>query len=136
MAGKAGLVDILGQLAAGGLGPHGQLLLEEARRAAAAGLPLSVVVLAAALADVAVQEQAGFADNPDTAGEPDRLGTGFLSADEVRELDWLRRRRNQILHYDSTDTTRPFAFDTGQLEGDARRAAHAIAPLLDWLAEG
>lgn len=136
MAVGPGLVGILGQLETGGLGSHGQLLLGEARRAAGAGLSLSVVVLLAALADVAVQEQAGFADNPDSAGEPDRLGTGYLSADEVRELDWLRRRRNQILHHDSPAEARPFALDAAQLEADARRAAHAIAPLLAWLAEG
>lgn len=135
MAVRPGLVGILGQLEAGGLGPHGQLLLEEARRAAVAGLSLSVVVLLAALADVAVQEPT---DLPgDLSGDgPDRLGTGYLSADEVRELDWLRRRRNQILHHDSPDEARPFALDAAQLEGDAARAAHAIAPLLDWLGRG
>ncbi len=29
-----------------------------------------------------------------------QAGHRLLSADEVRELDWLRRRRNQILHHD------------------------------------
>ena len=123
-------------LQAGGLGPHGQLICDEMRRAAEAGLSLCVVVLAATLADLAVQEQTGFAVSADQTGWPDRLGTGYLSADEVRELDWLRRRRNQILHHDSPAEARPFALDAAQLEGDAARAAHAIAPLLDWLAEG
>jgi hypothetical protein len=133
-------------LSAGGLGPHGSLLLAEMQRAAAAGLPLSVLVLAAALADVAVQELPDMSpDMPpnmpdnlsgDAPDGPDRLGTGYLSADEVRELDWLRRRRNQILHHDKAEGQHPFALDTSQLDKDAGRAARALAPLLDWLAGG
>ncbi len=129
-------------LSAGGLGPHGSLLLAEMQRAAAAGLPLSVLVLAAALADVALQELPDMPpDMPDNlSGDapdgPDRLGTGYLSADEVRELDWLRRRRNQILHHDKAEGQHPFALDTSQLDRDAGRAARALAPLLDWLAGG
>lgn len=125
----------LPRLAEGGLGPHGRLLLDEMRSAAAAGLPVSLVVLAAALANVAVHETGDMPAYPlGQTGQPDRLGTGFLSADETRALDWLRRRRNQILHHDSPDDARPFVPDPAQLEADARRAAHAIAPLLDWLA--
>jgi len=122
-------------LQAGGLGPHGQLICDEMRRAAEAGLSLCVVVLAATLADLAVQEQTGFAVSADQTGWPDRLGTGYLSADEVRELDWLRRRRNQILHHDGGDGPRPFGFDAAQLDADAARAGRALAPLLNWLAE-
>ena len=74
------------------LGPHAQALWRDLRAAAAAGLPLAVVALAAALIDVVAHEDAG------PAGYLD--GAAFSFAGNKAALGWLRRRRNGIFHHE------------------------------------
>jgi hypothetical protein len=75
------------------LGPHAQALLADVRGAAAAGLPLSVICLAAALIDVVQHELAG------PAGYLD--GAAFAFAGNKVALGWLRGRRNSVLHHET-----------------------------------
>ena len=74
------------------LGPHAGALLDELRRAAAAGMPLAVTVLAATLVDVVAHEETG------PAGVID--GVDFAFAGNKAALGWLRGRRNTILHHE------------------------------------
>ena len=68
------------------LGPHAQALWRNLCGAAAAGLPLAVVALAAAMVDVVQHEEAG------PAGYLD--GAAFSFAGNKAALGWLRGRRN------------------------------------------
>ena len=86
------LVSRLMQFEAGVLGPHAAALLADLRGAAAAGLALPVIVMAAALVDVVQHEMAG------PAGWLD--GAAFAFAGNKADLGWLRGRRNHILHHD------------------------------------
>ena len=107
------------------LGPHAQALWRDLRAAAAAGLPLAVVALAAALIDVVTHEDAG------PAGYLD--GATFSFAGNKAALGWMRRRRNDILHHEQpTDGLMGETDAARWLLADAERA---IATLLDYLAD-
>ena len=93
--------------------------------AAASGLPLAVVVLAAAITDVVQNEEAG------PAGYLDR--TAFSFAGNKAALGWLRSRRNAVLHHGQpTDGLMNEAGAAGWLAADAERA---INTLLDYLTD-
>ena len=105
------------------LGPHAQEIWRELRGAAVAGLPLAVVVLAAAIIDVVQHEEAGLAGYLD--------GAAFNFAGNKAALAWLRGRRNAVLHHEKpTDGLMDEAGATGWLTADAERA---INTLLDYL---
>ena len=107
------------------LGPHAQALWRDLRAAAAAGLPLAVVALAAALVDVVAHEDAG------PAGYFDRAAFSF--AGNKAALGWLRRRRNGILHYEQpTDGLMGETDAARWLLADAERA---VITLLEYLAD-
>ena len=74
------------------LGPHAQTIWRDLHGAAAKGLPLAVVALAAAIIDVAQHEEAG------PAGYLD--GAAFNFAGNKAALGWLRGRRNAVLHHE------------------------------------
>ncbi|MDC0476406.1 hypothetical protein OAN83_01265 [Alphaproteobacteria bacterium] len=106
------------------LGPHAQALWRDLRAAAAAGLPLAVVTLAAALIDVVAHEDAG------PAGYLD--GAAFSFSGNKAELSWLRRRRNGILHHEQpTDGLMGETDAARWLVADAERA---VTTLLEYLA--
>jgi hypothetical protein len=106
------------------LGSHAQALWRDLRAAAAAGLPLAVVTLAAALIDVVAHEDAG------PAGYLD--GAAFSFAGNKAELSWLRRRRNGILHHEQpTDGLMGETDAARWLVADAERA---VTTLLEYLA--
>ena len=107
------------------LGPHAQALWRDLRAAAAAGLPLAVVALAAALIDVVAHEDAG------PAGWLN--GAAFSFAGNKAALGWLRRRRNGILHYEQTTDGLMGETDAARwLLADAERA---VITLLEYLAD-
>ena len=107
------------------LGPHAQALWRDLRAAAAAGLPLAVVALAAALIDVVAHENAG------PAGYLD--GAVFSFAGNKAALGWLRRRRNGILHHEQpTDGLMGETDAACWLVADAERA---VTTLLEYMAD-
>ena len=107
------------------LGPHAQALWRDLCAAAAAGLPLAVVALAAALIDVVAHEDAGPAGCLD--------GAAFSFAGNKAALGWLRRRRNGILHHEQpTDGLMGETDASRWLLADAERA---IATLLEYLGD-
>ena len=108
-----------------GLGPHAQALWRDLCAAAATGLPLAVVALAAALIDVVAHEDAG------PAGYLD--GAAFSFAGNKSALVWLRRRRNGILHHEQpTDGLMGETDAARWLVADAERA---VTTLLEYLAD-
>ena len=107
------------------LGPHTQALWRDLRGAAMAGLPLAVVVLAAAIIDVVQHEEAG------PAGYLDRAAFSF--AGNKAALAWLRCRRNVFLHHEQpADGLMDESGSVSQLVVDAERA---ICTLLDYLTD-
>ena len=107
------------------LGPHAQSLWRDLHAAAATGLPLAVVALAAALIDVVANEDAG------PAGYLD--GVAFSFAGNKAALGWLRRRRNGILHHEQPINGLMGETDAARwLVADAERA---VVTLLEFLAD-
>ena len=106
------------------LGPHAAALLDELRRAAAANMPLAVIVLAATLVDVVAHEEAG------PAGVID--GVDFAYAGNKAALGWLRGRRNTILHHEgpADGLMGESGADAWQWQ-DANRAAEALLGYLE-----
>ena len=107
------------------LGPHARALWHDLRGAAEEGLPLAVVVLAAAMVDVVRHEDAG------PAGYLD--GAAFSYAGNKAALGWLRGRRNAFLHYEQpTDSLMDEVDASSWLVADAERA---ISTVLDYLTD-
>ena len=118
------LVRRLMQFEAGVLGPHAAALLADLRGAAAAGLALPVIVMAAALVDVVQHEMAG------PAGWLD--GAAFAFAGNKADLGWLRGRRNHILHHDGpVDGLMEEAEAATWMLADAERAIAIMLAFLD-----
>ncbi|MAJ35124.1 MAG: hypothetical protein CBC12_06720 [Candidatus Puniceispirillum sp. TMED52] len=109
---------------ASGLGAHAARLCAELCHAADHRQNASVIILAAALLDVALREPTGPASTAD--------GAAIAEARDSREAYWLRERRNGIVHYEG---------GRGGFMGDAdddailaEDAARAIAALTEALA--
>ena len=118
------VVSRLMRFDADALGPHAAALLADLRGAAAAGLALPVIVLAAALVDVVQHEMAG------PAGWLD--GAAFAYAGNKADLGWLRGRRNHILHHDGpVDGLMGEAAAEQWLAADAARAIAIMLAFLD-----
>ena len=107
------------------LGPHAGLLLREALAAARAGSHASVVILAAAVLDVALREPAGAHAGAD--------GPALAAARDSREAFWLRERRNGIVHYEGGRGGLMGDGDNA-LEEDAGRALEVLAGALEGIA--
>lgn len=106
------------------LGPHAGLLLEEALAAQRAGQHASVIILAAAVLDVALREPAGFHAGAD--------GITLAAARDSREAFWLRDRRNGIVHYEG-GRGGLMGEGGGALRHDAERALKTLADALEML---
>ena len=105
-------------------GPHATALYRELTRTAAAGLPLATVILAASIVDVVQREQAG------PAGYLD--GVAFSYAGSTANLDWLRRRRNHLLHHEGpSDGLMGEDNAATWLVSDAERAVITLLDFLD-----
>jgi hypothetical protein len=106
------------------LGPHASLLYRELITSASAGLPVSTIILAAAIIDVVQHEQAG------PAGYLD--GAAFAYAGSTANLGWLRGRRNYLLHHGGPSDGLMGEPDAGRwLASDAERALMALLDYLD-----
>ena len=105
------------------LGPHAAALLAELRGAARAGLPLSILVLAATLVDVVAHEEAG------PAGYID--GIDFAYAGNKPALAWLRHQRNTTLHHEGPADG--LMGEEPALSWHWRDAERAVETLLDYL---
>ncbi|MDA0909239.1 MAG: hypothetical protein O2938_07015 [Proteobacteria bacterium] len=105
------------------LGPHANRLGQELLVAAAEGLSTTVIVLAAAVLDVALREPSGPAGTAD--------GMSMAEARDGREAFWLRERRNGIVHYEGGRGGLMGADDDNViLAKDARRALDALTEAL------
>ena len=107
------------------LGPHAQLLFDEMLHAADAQLYASTIILAATIVDVALHES--------EEGE-DGLGLAYLTAPERKALDWLRGRRNGLVHYKGVVSGMgKSAKDVTAIADDAERALQSVIPLMETL---
>ena len=118
---------------AGSLGPHAGLLLGEALAAMDSGSYASVIVLAAAVLDVALREPGGAHSGAD--------GPALSAARDGRDAYWLRERRNGIVHYEGGRGGLMGVSEKGgggmeELRLDAARALSVLADALDTLAGG
>ena len=121
------LIAIPGKL---DVGPHTKTLIDEVVRCARAEHYLSVIVMAAALADVLTHE--GAEAIFEEVGEQEGFGLSMLRADERRALDRLRGMRNRILHYQGpSEGLSGHASDKDYLQTQAGAAIKAILPLLE-----
>ena len=113
------------------IGPHSKTLLQEIIGAVKAGLPVSVIILAATIADVVLYE--GQID-PGQSPDADSMGIDWLTASERRQLNWLRSYRNQLVHYEGVVSGMTGAeTDQELMQKNADKALAAIVPLLDGL---
>jgi len=100
-----------------------------------------VIILSAALVDVAVNEAGQFSvsfdddddGDGDGAAEVNILyGLSYLSAGERRRLDALRARRNALVHYEGpVSGVSGAGDDTATLAADADQAMIAVLPVLE-----
>ena len=117
------------------LGPHGRQLLSEILTAGQHQSWLAVIILSATLADVALYEESWSGADSQSDTEADYgMGLDWLSRREREKLDWLRGRRNRLVHYEGpVDGLLGQADDVAILARDADRAVSALLPLLDGL---
>jgi hypothetical protein len=105
------------------LGPHARRLGEELLSVAADGQSATVIILAAAILDVALREPSGPAGTAD--------GMSVAAARDGREAFWLRERRNGIVHYEGgRGGLMGEDNDNAILAQDARRALDALTEAL------
>ena len=110
------------------LGPHAKALLIEMKSAIKSGLPITMIILAATIVDVVLNE--GQLD-PEHGDNTLGMGMDWLTAAERRQLDWLRGLRNRLVHYEGVIAGMGgTAFDEELLREDADKALLAISPLL------
>lgn len=105
------------------LGPHANRLGQELLSAATAGQSATVIILAAAVLDVALREPSGPAGTAD--------GMSMAEARDGREAFWLRERRNGIVHYEGgRGGLMGAADDNAIMAQDAKRALDALTEAL------
>ena len=117
------------------LGPQGTRILKELITAANAGLWVSVIILAATLVDVCMNESsqfdgisfAGGNGEDDSPGDiqDEVFGLSYLTASERHQLNILRAHRNALVHYEG-----PVAGVSGSADDEAALAAAAEQALL------
>lgn len=110
------------------VGEHSTGLLVELQSVFCAGAFISVVLLACAVIDAHVREVEADADFDGG------MQAAFDLMGEVHDLDWLRKRRNELVHFKSK---RPLAIsvdlqwsDRDLHELDARRAIEVVAGVM------
>ena len=108
------------------LGPHAKKLGDELMAAKQTNQHATIIILAAAILDIALNEPSGEAAQADAITQ--------TTARNTRQAHWLRKRRNNILHYeggrggfmDAKD-------DTEILKKDAARALDVLTEALEIL---
>jgi len=106
------------------LGPHAGRLMGEMLAARRHGLDASVIILAAAVLDVALREPAGYPAGAD--------GIDLAAARDSRDAFWLRERRNGIVHFEG-GRGGLMGDDDAELKRDAGRALTVLAEAIDLL---
>ena len=107
------------------LGPHAQTLFDEMLDAADAQLYASTIILAATIVDVALHE---------SEDDDEGFGLAYLTAPERKALDWLRVRRNGLVHYEGVVSGMGKSeADTRLIADDAERALQSLIPLMETL---
>ena len=125
-AGWQAFSEVCFDLTALDVGPHAKALMREMNSAIKLGLPITVIILAATIADVVLNEGQLDREQGDNA-----LGMDWLTAAERRQLDWLRGLRNRVVHYEGFIAGMgAAAYDKEYLRKDADKALLAISPLL------
>tara|TARA_B100000989_G_C19232526_1_gene340526 strand:+ start:38 stop:481 length:444 start_codon:yes stop_codon:yes gene_type:complete len=110
------------------IGPHAKALMREMNVAIKSGLPIVVIILAATIADVVLNEGKIELERRDNAPG---IGMDWLSVAERRQLDWLRGLRNRLVHYEGVIAgLGGTEIDQELLRKDANKALLAISPLL------
>ena len=110
------------------LGPHAKALIAEMILAVKTGMPIAVIILAATIVDVIMNEQGLDAINIES---PNRIELDWLTVSERKQLDWLRGLRNRLVHYRGVITGMGGSeTDKKYLRQDADKALKAISPLL------
>ena len=110
------------------LGPHAKALLAEMVASVKAGLPIVVIILAATVVDVVINEQQLDPLNRDNSNF---MGVDWLTIAERQQLDWLRGLRNRLVHYQGViNGMGSSENDEKYLRLEADKALKAISPLL------
>ncbi len=106
------------------LGDHAQALMVEVETCFCAGAWLATVILACAVVEAQIRESGHDGHHAMT-----RIDQLFEDAGLLEEVDWLRRRRNQLLHRGDTPvlSVDMHWFQADALEDDARAAVALMA---------
>ena len=111
------------------IGPHAKALLGEMIIAVKSGMPIVVIILAATIVDIVMNEEW-----PDLLHDEDNSyhnGLDWLNAKERRQLNWLRGLRNKLVHYQGViEGMGGSDVDHDYLSKEADKALSALSPLL------
>ena len=108
------------------LGPHAKKLGDELMAAKQTNQHATIIILAAAILDIALNEPSGAPAKADTITQTTTRNT--------RQAHWLRKRRNNILHYEGGRGGFMNAKDDAEiLKKDAARALDVLAETLNTL---
>jgi|GEM_PF-1385375 len=100
-------------------------LLTELETVFTAGADVATVILAAAIVEAQLRHETG-------AGPLLPTGVMFAEAGLEEDFDWLRHRRNRLVHLSEPPALTPdmFWFEAEALADDARRAVTLVARIL------
>ena len=108
------------------LGPHAKKLGDELMAAKQTNQHATIIILAAAILDIALNEPSGAPAKADTITQ--------TTARNTRQAHWLRKRRNNILHYEGGRGGFMDAKDDAEiLKKDAARALDVLTEALTTL---
>lgn len=117
--------DTMGSAGMGRISDQAAALLAELETIFVAGAWVATVILAAAVIEAEIRAEGG-------DGRYTNTGVLFREAGLDEEFDWLRHRRNALLHFTGTPaiTVDMFWFQAEELEDDARRSVGLVARML------
>lgn len=115
----------VGSAEMGQISDQAAALLAELETIFVAGAWVATVILAAAVIEAEIRAEGG-------EGRYTNTGVLFREAGLGEDFDWLRQRRNALLHFTGTPalTVDMFWFQAAELEADARRAVGLVARML------
>ena len=73
--------------------PHSNRILDEIINAKKANLNFTVIILSSSFIDIFINENT-------IANKP--LGLSILNKDERNDINWLKKRRNDLIHFNNT----------------------------------
>ncbi|MEM7443145.1 MAG: hypothetical protein AAF414_07445 [Pseudomonadota bacterium] len=117
--------DTIGATDTGQISDQAAALLVELETIFVAGAWVATVILAAAVIDAEIRAEGD-------SGRYTNTGVLFREAGLGADFDWLRKRRNELLHFSGTPalTVDMFWFQSDALEADARRAVELVRAML------